>query len=619
MDILTQSLEDTCRSVRSWILEMTTCAGSGHVTSSFSSVELMVGLFASGQFHYDVTNMDNPLNDRLIFSKGHASPLLYSLLAHLGVIPFEELLTLRQSTSRLEGHPMPGLPFTEIPTGSLGQGLGIGVGMALALKRMYEDPPTVYVLLGDSELMEGSNWEAMLLAEHYQLSNLVAVVDINHLGQRGDTVFGKGTKRLESLFRAFGWDAIAIDNGHNIHTVQSVFEEQDNASDHPQAILASTHKGFGVSFLVDQDGWHGKALKGDEYTKAHAELGDGFQAVAIQLPLPLSREKRTPAVYDVYVGEMTDPMATRKAYGEALAVLASEHADIVSLDAEVSNSTHADLVRLHTKGQFFEMYIAEQAMISVAVGMARLGYHPFVSTFAAFLTRAHDQIRMAQYAPYPLTIFGSHCGTSIGEDGASQMGIEDIALFRSLIHSTVLYPSDGISMKACVEISYTNPGITYIRGTRADLPLLYKEGEQFVIGGSKILRQSEHDVCTVVTAGITLHEVLKAYDKLQKDGIAIRVIDLYSIRPIDEATLSQAIKDTGMIVTVEDHVLAGGLGEAVRASVDAGKIYSLGVTKTPHSAKPHEALAYQGIDADGIYTFVTRLCHSREDGNPLKS
>jgi transketolase len=604
--------------IRYNILASSTAAGSGHPTSSLSAVELMAVLFFGGFFRYDIKNPEQANNDRLIFSKGHASPLFYSLWAAVegSSISQKELLTLRKFGSRLEGHPTRKFPYTEVATGSLGQGLSIGVGMALNARYDGLDYRT-FVLLGDSEMAEGANYEAMALASYYKLNNLVGIIDVNRLGQRGETMPGYNLKDFEQKALAFGWEAIVID-GHDISQIKKAFSRVASAKK-PVMLIAKTVKGKGVSFLENQDGWHGKALKEEDFAKAVKELGKvdfetrgklvsqksevRSQKSKIKSNIPALTAGRQYPKYQP--GEM---VATRRAYGGAIAALAQANKDVVVLDAEVSNSTYAETVKEKTPQQFFEMFIAEQNMAGTAVGFALRGKIPFVSTFAAFLTRAADQIRMAQYSEAGVKFVGSHAGVSIGEDGASQMGLEDLSLFRALNKSVVLYPADAVCTQACVALAAKTPGIVYIRTTRANTPVLYGGKEKFKVGGSKVLRSSKDDMITVFAAGITLHEALKAYDLLKQKNIFIRVIDLYSVKPLDTAVIKKACAETQTLIIVEDHCRAGGLYEAVCGSGAVTKpAYSLAVTKMPHSGKPEELLRYEGIDAESIAKISTRI------------
>ncbi|MCK4635302.1 MAG: transketolase [Candidatus Moranbacteria bacterium] len=631
-----KTLEKINKLIRYWILEMTTRAGSGHPTSSLSAVELMTTLMFSGVFKFNIQDKNNPNNDRLIFSKGHASPLFYSLWVVANGIPAEELETYRQFGSRLEGHPTMKFPFTEVATGSLGQGLSVGLGMALASKKLEKTNARTFVLLGDSEMAEGQVWEAMEIASYYKLNNLIGIIDVNRLGQRGETMLGHDVETYKNRVESFGWNAVIVD-GHNSEEIFSAFQNIDNSSDKPTMIIAKAIKGKGVSFIEDQNDWHGKVLNSNEFEKAKEELGEIDFEIRGEISLPEvenvskqfektvitenlkndenldeiatshSEVENFQLLHDDTNFKIGDLVATRDAYGTGLVKLMQEDKKVIVLDAETSNSTRADKAKKVFPERFFEMFIAEQNMASVASGLAARGYKPFVSSFAAFLTRAHGQIRMANLSDQNLVFVGSHAGVSIGEDGSSQMGLEDIAIFRSLLNSTVLYPSDAVSTEKLIKQASGNKNVTYIRTTREKTSVLYNSDEEFQIGGSKILRKSDNDKITVATAGITLFETLKAYDILKERGIMIRVIDLYSIKPIDVKTLSQAIKETGNILTVEDHYQEGGIGEAVRSAlsnyVDTRlivSVHSLFVNKMPQSGKIEELLAYEGIDCDAI-------------------
>lgn len=607
----TSTLTKLAARMRYDILHITTEAGSGHPTTSLSATDLMTGLFFGGTFRFDLDQPQNPCNDRIIFSKGHASPLFYALYAAAGVLSQEELLTYRRMGSPLEGHPTPRFAYAEAATGSLGQGLGIGVGIAMNGRYVDKLPYNTYVLMGDSEVAEGSVWEAAELASRYQLDNLVGILDVNRLGQRGETMLGWDLDTYEARFAAFGWHTIVLEDGHDIDAVQAAYGEIDHACGRPTVLIAKTIKGKGVSFLENQDGWHGKTLKREEFDRAVLELGP------IDLNLHGTIEKPVQAVPAMWVAVPVDQptsakaLSTREAYGRALVDIAPTHPSMVVLDAEVSNSTFAATFRSAYPERFFEMFIAEQNMVSAALGFSTRGKIPFVSTFAAFFSRAFDQIRMAQYAMERANIkfVGSHVGVAIGPDGPSQMGLEDMATFRTLVGSVVLYPADDISTAALVRQMADHKGICYLRTTRQDMPRLYEVGDEFPIGGSKTLRHADDDRVTLVGAGITLHEALKAADILAAEGIHARVIDLYSVKPLDLATLHKAAAETAAVITVEDHYTEGGIGEAVAIALSdvATPVFSLAVRKLPMSGKPEELLAYEGIDAAAIVRRVREL------------
>ncbi|MBI2484035.1 transketolase [Candidatus Uhrbacteria bacterium] len=603
------NLEALAKLVRYFILRSTTKAGSGHPSTSLSATDLMVGLLFGGIFRADLDNPQHPANDRLIFSKGHASPLLYALYAAAGKVSEEELDTLRVFGSPLEGHPTLAFPYTEAPTGSLGQGLSIGVGMAMNAKFVDHLPYRTYVLLGDSEMSEGSVWEAMQLAAHYGLDNLVGILDVNRLGQRGQTMYGHDLKAYEERVSAFGWDTFVI-NGHDLDAICKGYEYARTVQGKPVMIIAKTLKGKGVPAIEDKDGWHGKAIPHEDYEKAVVGLGEIDRSMHGMVAKPDRQELRIESTsVPTPFCEYTKPVATRLAYGNALARLYPKYSDIVVLDAEVSNSTYAEIFAKKFPDRFFEMYIMEQNMVGVALGFSRRGKIPFVSTFAAFFSRAYDQIRMGQYSDANIKFVGSHAGVSIGEDGASQMGLEDLSLFRTLSGSVVLYPSDAYAAEALAEEAAKYRGIVYIRTTRMATPLLYRPDEQFPIGGSKVLRSSANDTATVIGAGVTLYEALAAYEALHDDGIAIRVVDLYSVKPLDLETLRQCASETRAIITVEDHYPEGGIGEAVSAALSdqSTPVYSLAVRKMPRSGKPDELLAYEQINKDAIVKKVKEL------------
>jgi transketolase len=571
-----------------------------------SAADLAAVLLAA-HFRYDYDDPKSPANDRLIFSKGHASPLVYGLFRAAGALSEEELMTYRQFGSRLEGHPTPVLPWVDVATGSLGQGLPIGVGMALAGKRLDRLPFRVWVICGDSEMAEGSMWEAAEHAAFYELDNLIAIIDVNRLGQRGETMHGWDLSSYSERFRAFGWHAIEID-GHDVDQIDAAYREAESTQK-PTAIVAKTIKGKGYSKVENQGGWHGKAIA----EEAIEELG-GVRNITVDVPKPERREPHRfepePQEWPSY--EVGSTVATRKAYGEALAALGGERGDVVALDGEVSNSTFSEIFRDAHPDRFFEMFIAEQQMIAASVGMQVLGWKPFASTFAAFTSRAYDFVRMAAVSRATINVCGSHAGVSIGEDGPSQMGLEDLAEFRAVNGSTVLYPCDGNQTAKLVQAMADLDGISYLRTTRADTRVIYGADEQFPVGGSKTLRSPDDEDVTIVAAGITLHEALKAADTLEGEGISARVIDCYSVKPIDAATL----RSIGTpIVTVEDHWAEGGLGEAVLAALadaeDRPPVSLLAVREMPHSGKPAELLAAAGIDAEHIAAAARSLVGAR--------
>jgi transketolase len=602
---------DLARQLRIDSIRCSTAAGSGHPTSSLSAADLIAVLLA-GHLRYDFGKPDNPANDHLIFSKGHASPLVYATFKAAGAINDDELMTFRKFGSRLEGHPTPILPWVDVATGSLGQGLPIGVGVALAGKRVLEAPYHVWVLVGDSESAEGSIWEAFDRAGHEDLANLTAIVDVNRLGQRGPTELEWDMGAYAARVRAFGVDPIVID-GHDLAEIDDAYARARTAS-RPTAVLARTVKGKGVSFLENKEGWHGKALDPEQAKQALAELGEArSRTFPVQKPERWDRPsmQRTGSLA---LKTYAEPIATRKAYGEALAALGAARKDVVVLDAEVSNSTHAEDFKKTAPERFFEMYIAEQQMVAAAVGMQVVDLVPFASTFAAFFTRAYDFIRMAAISRAQIRLVGSHAGVSIGEDGPSQMGLEDLAMMRAVHGSTVLYPSDGNQTAKLVAQMADREGITYLRTTREKTAIIYDKGDNFPIGGSKVVRGgSNKDRVTIVAAGITLHEALKAVDVLAHEDIAVRVIDLYTVKPIDTDTLADAVRATdGRIVVVEDHWVEGGIGDAVLAALAERGIGELryrhlAVRKMPGSGKPAEMLDDAGISTVHIVRAVKAL------------
>jgi transketolase len=604
---------DLARQLRADSIRCSTAAGSGHPSSSLSAADLMAVLLAD-HLRYDWSAPQTPANDHLIFSKGHASPLYYALLRAAGAIDDAELMTFRKIGSRLEGHPTPVLPWTDVATGSLGQGLPIAVGVALAAKRPLNAPFHVWTLTGDSELAEGSIWEGLDHAGHEGLSNFTAIFDINRLGQRGPTELEWNVDAYAARVRAFGCDAIVID-GHDLAAIDDALGRARQA-ERPTVIVAKTIKGKGVSFIENKEGWHGKALDADQAKQALAELG----AVASRTFATLKPDPWTPAptppAKPVAFATYTEPLATRKAYGEAIAALGAARADVVVLDAEVSNSTHAEDFKKTAPDRFFEMYIAEQQMVAAAIGMQVVGLTPFASTFAAFMSRAYDFIRMAAISQANIRLSGSHAGVSIGEDGPSQMALEDLAMMRAVFGSTVLYPCDANQTARLVGLMADRKGISYIRTTREKTPILYADRlDDFRIGGSRIVRGGgADDAVAVIAAGITVHEAVKAADQL-KDSVKVRVIDAYSVKPIDTDALVDAVQTTGgLLVVVEDHWAEGGLGDAVLAALAqagvAGELVRyvhLAVREMPHSGKPAELLAAARIDASAIVDAVKDL------------
>ena len=584
-------------------------AGSGHPTSSMSAADLMAVLLAK-YLRYDFDRPAEPLNDHLIFSKGHASPLLYSLYKAAGAISDAELLSFRKLGSRLEGHPTPAIPWVDVATGSLGQGLPCAVGVALAGKRLDRLPYRVWVLCGDSEMAEGSIWEAFDHASHEGLDNLIAIIDVNRLGQRGQTMLGWNTAAYVRRAEAFGWRALEID-GHDVAEIDCAYEQALAGDGRPVAIIARTVKGKGVNAVENRNGFHGKPLADPD--AAIRELG-GLRALKVRTSVPAlgAQPHRFATEEGPAAGwQVGEEVATRRGFGEALAALAASDGRIVALDGEVGNSTYTELFADAHPERYFEMYIAEQQLVAAAVGFQVRGWVPFAATFAAFLSRAYDFIRMAAVSRADIRLVGSHCGVSIGEDGPSQMGLEDIAALRAVHGSTVLYPSCANQTAKLVRAMVEQSGVSYLRTTREATPVLYAAEEEFEIGGSRVVRSSDNDEVTLVAAGITLHEALAAADELAAEGVAARVVDLYSVKPIDEQTLIEAAEATGVIVTVEDHHAEGGIGDAVLevfADTSARpRIVILAVRAMPTSGTPAELLAQAGIDRVQIAETVRSL------------
>jgi transketolase len=609
-DIDIESLKGIANQLRIHCIAATTAAGSGHPTSCCSAADIMAALFF-GHMRFDPKNPHYYNNDRFILSKGHAAPLLYAAWAETGLFPVEDLLKLRQFTSDLEGHPTPRLPFVDVATGSLGQGLGIGVGMALCAHLDNLDYRT-YVLLGDGEIAEGAVWEAASLAGVNHLNNLVAIVDVNRLGQSQATPFGHDLDLYQRRFEAFGWRVEKID-GHDIDEILEVLAAVGLGSQ-PLVILAKTLKGGGVSFLQDLEGWHGKPLSKDEAARAIAELqptaksGIGHPiASPSQLPEP---NNSTPASYPATAYKLGDMVATREAFGSALVRIGGADLRVVAMDGDTKNSTYSEKFFKKFPTRFTECFIAEQNLVGVAVGFSTRGKVPFASTFATFFTRAYDQIRVAGISTANIKLVGSHVGVSIGEDGPSQMALEDLAMMRAVVGSTVLYPSDAVCAEKLLEQMALKKGLCFMRTSRPKTPVIYNNDEQFPIGGAKVLRQAANDKVTVVAAGVTLFEALKAADALKNEGIGITVIDAYSIKPLAKDVIKAAAQKTkNLVLTVEDHYPEGGLGDAVAGELSAEgiKVSKLAVGALPRSGKAEELLAHFGIDANGIVKQVKAM------------
>jgi transketolase len=595
-------------------IRASTGAGSGHPTSSMSAAELMAVLL-SKYLRYDFDNPENPANDHLIFSKGHASPLLYSLYRAAGAISDEELLSFREFGSRFQGHPTPAIPWVDVATGSLGQGLPIGVGVALAGKYLDKLPYRVWVLCGDSEMAEGSMWEAFQHASFYKLDNLIGILDMNRLGQTRETMDGWHGDHYAARAQAFGWHTIQID-GHDPEEIDRAYAEALDHEDGPTLVIAKTKKGRGVSFLEDKDGLHGKPVKPDQEAEALKEL-DSDNNLIVEVQKPNSNQGQPSAgdtgELELPTWEVGDSEATRTAYGVALKAVGDAREDVVALDGEVSDSTRSQKFAEGHPDRYFEMFIAEQQMVAAAVGIQVRGYAPFASTFAAFLTRAYDFIRMAAISRANLRLCGSHAGVSIGEDGPSQMGLEDMTMMRAVHGSTVLHPCDANQTARLVAEMAEREGISFLRTLRPSTPVIYAPDEEFPIGGSKVVRSTGEDQVTVVAAGITVHNAIEACEKLQEEGIAVRLIDAYSIKPIDADALREAVQATGgRLVVAEDHWPEGGLGEATLSALehdgtDVRAFEHLAVSGMPGSGSPEELMDAAGISANHIADAVRRL------------
>ena len=593
-------------------IRATTKAGSGHPTSCCSAADIVATLFFS-VMRFDPKNPRNPDNDRFILSKGHAAPLLYAAWAEAGLFDPKQLLELRTLESDLEGHPTPRLSFVDMATGSLGQGLSVGVGIALNNKYLDKTPARTFVVLGDGESAEGSVWEAADIARQYQLDNLCGIIDVNRLGQSDPTMLQHHLTAYKSRWEAFGWHTICVD-GHNHQELLQAFAEAAQKTSQPTMVLAKTLKGKGIPFAEDQPNWHGKPLNSQQAEEIINLLSQSLPSAphnfSIAPPVTVRREKPVIQPLPTPPYKTADSVATREAFGDALAQLGEANSLVVGLDADVKNSTYTDKFGKRFPPRFFESFIAEQNMVGTAAGLAACGKIPFAATFACFLTRAYDFIRMAAISQSNIKLMGSHVGVSIGEDGPSQMGLEDLAMMAAQPGIVVLYPSDAMCAYRLVETMANHKGMVYMRTGRPKTPILYGADEPFPIGGSKVLRQSDKDQLTIVAAGITVFEALKAYDELQAAGIRVRIIDLYSVVPIDVATLQQAAKAThNRILTVEDHYLHGGIGDAVLSALagDGVRLTKMGISQIPHSGKPDQLLDFYKINAQAIVDQVKQL------------
>ncbi len=620
------NLSQLAKLIRYYILVSTTAAGSGHATSSLSAVELTTALLF-GVFRADLGRPSYPNNDRLIFSKGHASPLFYALYAAAGKLTKEELLKYRQFNSPLEGHPTLRFPYTEAPTGSLGQGLSIGLGMAMHAKYIAKLPYRTFVLIGDGEMAEGSVWEAIQLGAYYKLDNLMGILDVNRLGQSQVTMYGHDLGAYERRISAFGWDTKIVD-GHNFKEILEVYQELlSKKNGRPKMVIAKTDKGHGVKMLEGKEGWHGKSLPPEELEKAITGLGVIDFKIRGNVKTPPRREIRNSksefrnkSKISELKYKLGDKVATRQAAGDALTDLMYRYNKVIVLDGDVKNSLYTEgTLKVHPE-RYFEMFIAEQNMTGAAIGLWRRGNIPFMTTFSAFMSRTYDQIRMAALAGANIKFIGSHAGVSIGEDGASQMGLEDMAMFQTVWGSVVLYPADAVATKKLVEEAIKTERIVYIRVARPATPVIYNVGEKFPIGGSKVHKvksqkskvksTNKNSKVVVVAAGVTLYEALKAQEELIKEGIEVIVVDAYSVKPIDGKTLRALAKEVDTFITVEDHWYEGGLGDAVLNEFSDDmrvRVYKLAVCKMPRSGKPAELLDYEGISAKGIISKIKSI------------
>jgi transketolase len=604
------ALKNIATRLRMESIRSTSEAGSGHPTTCCSAAEIMAALFFA-EMRYDPKDPQHPFADRFILSKGHAAPILYAAWAEAGYIPKAALLDLRKFESDLEGHPTPRLPFVDVATGSLGQGLAAGIGIALNARRIGSDART-YVLMGDGETAEGSVWEAASMAAYHKLGSLCGIVDVNGLGQSRPTQLDHQMEAYRQRWAAFGWNAIVID-GHDLDAVLTALAEARRSKERPTAILARTIKGKGVSFVEGAPNWHGKAFKkGEEMERAlqelEAQLVDEPPGQTLEIaPPPSGAKSESARPVDLPTHNLGDQVATREAYGAALARLGTADPRVVALDADVKNSTFSEKFEAEHPDRFYQCFISEQAMIGASMGLASRGAIPFPSTFAAFLSRAGDFIRMMAISNLNVKMAGSHAGVSIGEDGPSQMALEDLAMMTAQPNITVLYPCDAVSAERLMVAVAYHPGPAYVRTSRPKTPVIYDNDETFPIGGCKVLRRSDNDVATVIGAGVTVFEALKAYDELKSKGVQIRVIDLYSLQPIDAVTLREAARDTRRLITVEDHYVSGGVGDAVARAVaeDGFTVTRLAVPAIPRSGTPEELIDRFGISARHIVDAVT--------------
>jgi len=611
--VLIPSLQTIAARLRIESVRATSEAGSGHPSSCCSAADLVAALFF-GHMRFDPTDPQREDNDRFILSKGHAAPLLYAAWAEAGFVDRQDLLKLRELSCDLEGHPTPRLPFVDVATGSLGQGICAAIGVALNARRIGSDYRT-YVMVGDGESAEGSVWEAASAGKFFGLDNLCGITDVNALGQSRATQWGHNVDAYATRWRAFGWHAVVID-GHDIPAILDALDEARKTTGRPTMIVARTLKGRGIPLMEGKDGCHGKAIaKGPDLDATLATLESHIVAGTTTPTIPPPPTRPAASVCaptgklplpDYRLG---DAVATREAYGTALAALGQIDPRVVALDADVANSTFSEKFERAHADRFYQTHIAEQVMVGAAMGLASRGAIPFPSTFACFLTRASDFVRMAGISGSNIKFAGSHAGVSIGEDGPSQMALEDLAMMRAVPGCVVLYPCDGVSAERLVAAAAGYDGMAYIRTSRPKTEVIYAQTEEFDVGGSKVLRESESDVATVVAAGVTVFEALGAYDQLQSEGISIRVIDAYSVQPVDTETLVSAGLQTGrQLITVEDHYAVGGLGDAVSEAVaHRGIIVTrLAVREIPRSGTTAELLERYGISSSHIIAAVHR-------------
>lgn len=592
----------------------TTACNSGHPTSCSSIAEILSVLFFN-TMRYKVSAPKDASSDRFVLSKGHAAPALYAAWAEAGLFPVADLENLRKLGSDLEGHPTPRLNFIDVGTGSLGQGLAIAGGMAYVGKNYDKANYRVYCLVGDGESAEGSIWESIHFASYYKLDNLCVIFDVNRLGQSEPTSLGHDIDTYRKRLEAFGFNAIAVD-GHDVEELVKAFHVAANTKGKPTALIAKTYKGKNFPKIEDLENWHGKPL-GDQADRILQHLRS-----LIKNPGPLQLHPQKPLKDDAPAVDITniklasppsykigESLATRVAYGTALVKIAQNNPRVIALDGDMKNSTYAEALKKFDSTRYIECFIAEQSLVGTAIGATcRDRTVAFVSTFATFLTRAFDQIRMGAISQSNVNFVGTHCGVSIGEDGPSQMGLEDISMFRSIPGSTVFYPGDAVAVERAIELAANVKGITFTRLNRPATPVIYPNDQVFEIGKAHVVKKSNNDQVLVIGGGVTLHEAITAANDLAKTGVSVRVLDPFTVKPIDkEAIVKNAKEVGGRVLVVEDHYYEGGLGEAVFAAVAQERdiaVKHVAVPRVPRSGTPNALLEYYGLNAKHIVGYV---------------